>query len=49
MAGAPTPVKPDPKELKKAQEFWVKFTEFSKWGIIAIAVLLGLMAFGLYY
>lgn len=45
MAGAPKPVTPDPKEVKKAEEFWGKFTEFSKWSIIAIAIVLALLGF----
>lgn len=45
MAGAPTPVKPDPKELKKAEELWDKFTVFSKWSIVGIAIVLAALGF----
>lgn len=39
-----TPPPVNPAELKRAQAAWVNFTEFSKYGLIAIIGLLVLMA-----
>lgn len=39
-----TTVKDDPKQLADAQKFWGEFTQFMKFGIIGIAVLLLLLA-----
>lgn len=38
------PVKVSPKELKNAQSFYHSFIQAGKWGVIAIAALLLLMA-----
>ena len=34
----------DPRELERAQTCWANFTEMSKWGILAVVVILVLMA-----
>jgi hypothetical protein len=34
------PVKVDKKELEKAEALWVNFMQATKWGIVAIIVLL---------
>ncbi|MEM9469987.1 MAG: aa3-type cytochrome c oxidase subunit IV [Pseudomonadota bacterium] len=34
----------NPKELKNAQALWEKFTTWSKWATIAIAITLIIMA-----
>lgn len=43
MAGAPNNVKPDPKEIKRAEEYWDKFVAYSKWGIYATCGLVALL------
>lgn len=39
-----TPATVDPQALANAQQLWAAFTHYSKYGIIAVVVLLALMA-----
>jgi len=34
----------DPKELDNAQKLWKTFTEWSKWGTLAVVIIVALMA-----
>lgn len=46
MGNAPhTPVEVDPQVLAESRAFWAGFTCMTKYGIIAIVVILGLMGF----
>jgi len=38
------PVKVDPKALEHSEQLWANFLTFSKWGIIALAILLVILA-----
>lgn len=43
MADHHTPVEADPKEIQRAQEMWHNVTQASKWGIVGIVILVGLL------
>lgn len=43
MADHHTPVEADPKEIERAQVMWHNVAQASKWGIIAVVVLMGLL------
>lgn len=44
MAHKPQQIDVDPKALEEAQNFWHVFTEATKYGIVAIVIVLALMA-----
>lgn len=39
-----TPVPVDPQALAAAKNLWANFTKMATWGVVATAVILGLMA-----
>lgn len=44
MGNQPVNTDVDPQVLAEAQAFWHRFTSASTYGVVAIAILLGLMA-----